>query len=256
MNTMIPAFEDERVQEVLQGLANNKTRDELASSFGHKNYKTLDIYMRRKGFKWDRTAGTYVLDQPETTPEVASIDRTKAGKVIMMLKDKDADVRQIAMQLGFKNHQELADHMKVRRYFWNSKLNNYEKMSGIPEEATLPDKDKLEDSSGMIKLPDRPPKDLTDFQTYLPILEIIEQNKDKLMELLQSTEDTNSFPKYGLPGVPTTKTIQMITSLQEVVKEFCAEKNLTQRELFEIALIDFFRKYGHGHIINPILRKK
>lgn len=39
---------DERVNEILRGLVEGKTRDELAKELGYKNYKTLDIYMRRK----------------------------------------------------------------------------------------------------------------------------------------------------------------------------------------------------------------
>ncbi|WP_198430812.1 hypothetical protein, partial [Rhodococcus rhodochrous] len=51
---------DERANAILRGLVEGKTRDELAKELGYKNYKTLDIYMRRKNFKWDRDKQNYV----------------------------------------------------------------------------------------------------------------------------------------------------------------------------------------------------
>lgn len=52
---------------ILRGLAEGKSRDELAAEFGYKNYKSLDIYMRRKNFIWDRVKQTYV-------PEFSRVD--------------------------------------------------------------------------------------------------------------------------------------------------------------------------------------
>lgn len=55
---------DERVNEILQGLAAGLTRDELAEMFGHTNYKSVDMYMRRKNFTWESTKQTYVPKLP------------------------------------------------------------------------------------------------------------------------------------------------------------------------------------------------
>lgn len=51
---------DERVNYILRSLTAGVTREELAKEFKHNDYRTLDMYMRRRNFKWDREKKTYV----------------------------------------------------------------------------------------------------------------------------------------------------------------------------------------------------
>ena len=51
---------DERVNTTLGGLMEGKTREVLAEGFGLGGWKSLDIYMRRKGFVWDGSNNTYI----------------------------------------------------------------------------------------------------------------------------------------------------------------------------------------------------
>ncbi|MEA4806859.1 hypothetical protein LNN31_04295 [Acetobacterium wieringae] len=57
--TMEPIY-DQRVNDTLAGLLSGETREALAESFNLANWKSLDIYMRRKGFIWDSHNQTYI----------------------------------------------------------------------------------------------------------------------------------------------------------------------------------------------------
>lgn len=49
-----------RVNATLKGLLEGKTREDLAQAFGLSNWKSLDMYMRRKGFAWEGNEKTYI----------------------------------------------------------------------------------------------------------------------------------------------------------------------------------------------------
>ena len=51
-------------------------------------------------------------------------------------------------------------------------------------------------------------------------------------------------PRYIVPGIATTKTVHMMNTLVQLVADFSQEKNITQREIFEVALIEFFKSTG------------
>ena len=44
---------NEKVNIVLEGLDNGETRESLTEEFGYSHWKSLDTYMRRKGFRYD-----------------------------------------------------------------------------------------------------------------------------------------------------------------------------------------------------------
>jgi len=50
---------DTRVRKIIE-LLKFMTRDEAAQKLGYKNYRSLDMYMRRKNFKYDSESGQYV----------------------------------------------------------------------------------------------------------------------------------------------------------------------------------------------------
>lgn len=128
---------DERVKQILRGLVEGKTRDQLAEELGHSSYKTLDIYMKRKNFKWDRDKKNYVpaysrLDRHDIG--VSSVSTSKVATIISLFQKEGADAKTIAKRLGFADHRELATYMKMRGYQWSSEKGNYFKMYGEIQE--------------------------------------------------------------------------------------------------------------------------
>ncbi|SFM15908.1 hypothetical protein [Salibacterium qingdaonense] len=248
------AHQDDRVQEILRGLAKGETREALAEHFGYKTYKSLDIYMRRKGFSWDRRDQTYKWAQELEPLPYEPRDRTKAGQVTLLLEQEDNDVRQVAQQLQFADHLEMAQYMKGRGYEWHDDKGNYVKQVGKIE-PDLP-LDPLEEDYSPPLQEQNDAQPTEKLEQYLPLLALLEKHKERLLDLVVPGGETAKLPRYVLPGVATTKTIQMVTSLKDVVEAYSQENNITQREMFEVALIEFFERYGYQHQVENLLHRR
>lgn len=64
------------------------------------------------------------------------------------------------------------------------------------------------------------------FQKLIPMLEMIDRNKDKLTELL-SINRGGTIPRYIVGGITITKSLCMSHNLAELIKEFSKEKNIS-----------------------------
>lgn len=251
---------DDRVNEILRGLTEGKTRDELAEELGHKNYKTLDIYMRRKNFTWDRDRQTYVptysrLQNKDV--EVSLVASSKVATVLSLFGKEGADARTIAKRVGFSDHRELADYMKGKGYEWSSVEGNYVKRYGqVPEESPAPvEEGDVTTSAEMTNhsLPVRNRMERGQLEQFLPLLEMLQKNKDKLIDLIVPSADNGKVPRYTVPGIFVTKSVHMTNTLDQMVREYSKEKNISQRDIFAVALIDFFRRYGYEREVETLL---
>ncbi|MFP3389004.1 hypothetical protein [Brevibacillus sp. SIMBA_040] len=256
---------DERVNEILRGLIEGKTRDELAKSLGYKNYKTLDIYMRRKNFKWNRDKQNYVpayslLDKQDISLALPS--SSKVSTVISLFEKKGADAKTIAKRLGFTDHRELANYMKARGYKWSSEQGNYQKVYGQLHKETADRSSALDEISGKDLESEAviPPisssvsrMDAGTLERFLPLLEMLERNKDKLIDIIVPGTESGKVPRYAVPGIFVTKSVHMTNTLDSLVREYSKEKNISQRDIFAVALIEFFRRYGYEHEIETLL---
>jgi hypothetical protein len=54
-------------------------------------------------------------------------------------------------------------------------------------------------------------------------------------------------------GIAKTKSVQMSHLLHQLLEDYSYEKNITQRQIIETAIIDFFRKYGYKHEVDSLL---
>lgn len=244
-------LKDKRVQEILQGLTKGKTREELAIEFNHANYKTLDIYMRRKGFKWDTNKQNYFLE--EKTKEVAHVDTSRAAQIKRLIaQQEELDLTKIAKIMNFKDYIEMGNYMKSKQYEWSREKGNYIKCStAISEEKTSRSEDSLIENNQTTSFEKETPSELI---TFLPLLDLLQRNEKRLVELLQPYSQTGQIPRYTISGVAKTKTVQMIHSLDQMVTNFANEHNITQRDLFEVALIDFFKRYGYEKEVEGLFR--
>ncbi|GGA43879.1 hypothetical protein [Paenibacillus physcomitrellae] len=213
---------DSRVNEILEGLSQGIRRDQLAERFGHKNFKTLDIYMRRRNFKWDHLNQTYVLSGRLARGKITPAN--KAAIIVEMMNEPDFDIQQICSTVGFKDNRQLAEYMRAKGYIWSSADQTYRK-------ELQPSSDSLHDWASFI-------------QHYEPILRWLASNKDRISDWIKPNQK-GTLPHYMIPGKLTRKTIQMSETLQDLAVTFCTERNLKQHELFEAALIEFFRKQGY-----------
>lgn len=241
---------DEKVEVILVGLADGKTREQLAEEFGNSNWKSVDMYMRRRDYTWDGRKQTYVQNVELDIPQLK--DTSKAGKVIYFLQQEGNDPKDVAIRLGFKNHREMAAYMKTKGYAWHVEENNYRKQSGWVEESNVSVATNVVPPVPQVPTTYAVPAEL---QHYLPLLQLLDAHKEHLVELLQPVGNAQ-IPRYLVPSIARTKTIQMMNTLHDLIADYCNEYNIQQRVLFEVALIEFFQKYGFKHEVEHLLSNK
>ncbi len=239
--------QDERVHTILRKLAQGMSRDELAKELNHRNYKSTDAYMRNKGYRYDRYMKNYV---PQIEEQVIHVNTSKATRVIELLKVNTDEPMLVCQKLGFKDMQEIGDYMGMKGYQWNTELNNYERK---PQEIETSRNELMEEMPRTSVAAEVQEVEQTELTSYLSLLKLLKNNEERLTEILIPYGKGGSIPRYTIAGVAQTKTVQMINTLSNLVSEFAKENNMTQRDLFEVALIDFFRKYGYEKEVVQVL---
>ncbi len=66
-------------------------------------------------------------------------------------------------------------------------------------------------------------------------------------------DGSKNLPRYSLAGLRVAKTIQLSNRLNQLVMNFTADKDINQREFFEIAAIEMMKKYGYEAEIKGLL---
>lgn len=245
-------YDDEYILKCLmQGI----TREDLAAKLNHKNYRTLDMYMRRRGYFWDSERQTYIK---KTNPNInTNYEYSNFGKVekIISLFDTGLEPLDIAKKVGMADHRAMAEYMKSKGYIWSHEKHNYIPLKGeIMSEQHIDFKDDLEKSDYnkvSAQNQNSPHDELEKLENLLPMLEMISRNKENLAELLCISSST-TLPRYSVGGITITKSLCMSHSLSQLVKEFSKEKNISQREIFEISIIEFLKKYGYENEVNAL----
>ena len=96
---------------------------------------------------------------------------------------------------------------------------------------------------------------MVSIEQFLPLLEWLASNKEGLQSLLGASVVSGQIPRFTLPGLFVTKSVHMTNTLDQMVRDFSKEKNINQREIFEVALIEFFQKYGYGREVETLLQQ-
>lgn len=251
-------YSDKRVKEVLEKLKAGRTRQDISEDYNYSTWKSLDIYMRRKGFRWNGSKNMY-------DPEVTRLDSIKEDLLstiplkaerIMDKFDDGLDPRTIANEMGFNDHRELSDYMKDNSLKWDSEIGNYIEVLGFNED----EKNDNSIDENIIEEESDSKRDIAidsniDISKYIPMLQLLYDSKDRLSELLLE-KNTSIIPSYAVPGVSKNKSIYMSDLLGRLLEDFSDTKNLRQKEIVETALIEYFNRYGYQEEVKLLLNKK
>lgn len=224
---MVQTLKDEKVEQILALLAAGQTRDEV-SEYYKQDWKTLYIYMNRKGYHWDKALETFVVKQEQeaTAPSVVTLN-TKAAQIIRMLDVKHPNIQHVAAKQGFSTVDELGAYMKAQGYRWNDELQNYEESVEAKELGVAPNQTK-------------PSEGEMDEATFIRFLL---QHQQELKALLCT--DANQFTTYKFKGNKVNKTLTLASSAAALLEDYHKEYNLTQRAIIETALAEFFERHGY-----------
>jgi hypothetical protein len=160
-----------------------------------------------------------------------------------LLKKRMLTLRLLLNKPGFKDHREMAEYMKNKGYEWNAHKNNYLKAVGKVDGKEEPPeaKETRED------LPD-------DLVEYAPFIRFLYEKRDDIYQLLTGVKEDGKIPRYAVPGLVRTKAIYMSDMIARLAAEFSREKNVTQREIMEAALIEYLQKYGSKREVDSLLK--
>lgn len=205
-----------RTELIIQSLAKGISREQLAEKFGHKDYRSLDMQMRREGYTWDKQKQNYLLKETKLSKEDVKTAVVRTGKVsqIIRLFEKGYDAKGVAAKLFFPSHHALAEYMKQKKYHWDQEEKNYIPMTGI---------EMTEDS---------------------------DLDKEVVMN-----EYVHQVPRYLVPGIAQNKNVQLSHLINQLIVDFSHENNLTQRQMFECAVLEFLIKYGYEHEVKALFQK-
>lgn len=244
MNTIDSSvYDDPKISQVLMMLDQGKSKEEIYTHFGNKNWSSVDMYFRRRGFHWNGKTFEPAKNESAHATEEAVYLPTKAAQVVRQLSQKHADIRQIATKSGFSSVEELGVYMKSQGYVWNSDVNNYDYDETIVQQQAETSKKELSAESGTT----------AGLEIYQDLLDYLLNNKERLYELLD-VENTGTLPRYKFKGAKANKTLGLPTSLQALLNDFSKEFNVTQRDIIEVALAEFFKKYGYEEQLNSVLQ--
>ncbi|SDL15132.1 hypothetical protein [Halarsenatibacter silvermanii] len=237
-----------KVVRILAALKSGMSAGEVAEKEGYASKKSLDTFLRRKGF--ERPEGEYVpkgIDRGGLpVPEGAG---SKEYLIIAML-EAGHPPKQIARSVGFDDHRQIPEFMESRGYIWDEKARNYrpedsdartgeEKGSGSLEEK---EEVKAEGSAGTSELLE-----------HLPLLRELAEHREELVDLLEREKAQGRVPHYAVPGNSLTKSIYMSRKMSVLIEEFSSARNVSQRQIVEAALVEYFRRYGYADEVESLL---
>lgn len=241
---------DERVKYILRSLAAGISREDLAKELNHNDYKALDMYMRRRNFTWNRHEQNYEPREARLSQNSLIDEDIHTGKVSIVIQafKEETDPKMVAHELGFGSHKELAEYMTKKGYEWSVNEANYVRKLGLEQQGNESnDKVILKSNTNHKKAI----KNLVDDNELLSIVR-------KLYEKLDFDENpiVDRVPRYLVKGIGKNKTVPISHLLHQLIESFSVENHITHREIFEVALIDFFRKYGYKHEVETLFKSE
>lgn len=241
-----PVF-DRQVDRILKMLEEGKEKEEIAAALGYTNPNSLDNYMRRRNFSWDSRQQNFVPAAEKYSGKgrdnlLQLRGVSKAALVISLFTEEGANPKDIAEQVGFSSHSELGTYMKRKGYEWDTIKSNYVKSkskSSEPEKNTKP----ISIEGGALE------------EVLTGILKTLGELKEGVKTGGATIKEPESkvLPRYQIKGGYGTKAFRMATVLDEMVRIYSQDHNVSQKDIMEVALVDFFRRYGEGDLLEEFL---
>ena len=175
----------------------------------------------------------------------------KVQRVIERFARGSSDPRVFARGLGFTDHRDMADYMRSQGYTWSAEIRNYTR-EGSPSPVVV---SKARTATPVTAGP-AGGGDISDenLERFLPVLSLLENHLDQLAELLEPP--AGALPRYTIFGAARTKSVYMSDGLDQLVVEFSKEKQVSQREVVEGALVEYLSRHGYEEEIAALLKGK
>lgn len=231
-----------KIKEIQYMLASGKTRVEIAKELGYKDVTAIYHFASRHKLKWNPRVKNYEVQEPDGTSieAITPCEEHPTGRTagIIAMFDQQMEAREIVKHFRFSDNAEMAAYMKVRGYIWDDDKGNYVKVSAIENNNDSQHKNES-----------------TKLTQYDELLSFLSANKHRLVGLLTQTDlPSEKLPRYILPGVPKVKSINISSSLDGLIQDYSREFNVSQKDMFQIAIVEFFKRYGYNNAVKAVLK--
>jgi len=240
-----PVF-DRQVNKILTLLDEGKEKEDIAEELGYSNPASLDNYMRRRNFAWESRDGKYVPAAEKYSGKARNNllqlkGISKAALIISLFTEDGANPKDIAEQTGFTSHNEMATFMKRKKYEWDVKKNNYVKIKR--EEGDNANLRMLNLESEALE------------EVLIEMLQGINElksGKKKAVKNGATDEEADELPRYKIEGNYKSKAFNMNSTLENMIIDFSKNRRISQKDIFEIAVVDFLLKYGEAEAVEDL----
>jgi len=256
MAALQPIYDD-KGHRILEFLEDGLTREAVAKKFRYSSYRSLDGYMNRKNFTWDKQQGTYVpvVMAKKSINVIVDFPTDRVRQVVTALAKEGANAKDVAKKVGFENHLKMASYMKSKGFEWSQEAGNYI-CTETTSEAFNKEGSNDNAGNGHNAMDEKHlPIGNGSLDEFVPLLEWLAENQAAIENLLGTSTPQGKIPRFTLPGQLITKSVHMTNALDQMVRDFSKEKNIIQREIFEVALIEFFQKYGYAKEVEYLIGK-
>ena len=252
----------QKVAYAIDGLTKGISREILADDLGYSNYKCMDIFLNRNGYKWNKQKQNYDAQQSVKNTKIALVPQGKTNQIVRFIA-AGKGIKETAVLAGFGEAKSLAKYMLAKGYAWDDDAENYVKRIDMddtpPNELEAISEENIEiistvpngaDTGIALSLEEQ-----FLLKQALPLLQQLLENKATLEKLMNCSEvdDEAALPRFNIPGTYMTKCVHMTDLMGQMVKDFSVQNNASQKGVFEVALVEFFRKHGYEREINTLL---
>ena len=162
---------------------------------------------------------------------------------VLSLMQEGVEEKEIAKQAQFANVREMAEFMRSQGFRWDMAQSTFVRVE--QDRAAKASGGAGHGAGGVAGDSDR------NDESYVELLSILDRHKDKLIQMVEDAPTL--VPRYMLSGISRTKSFHMNHELELLTKEFSKEKNVAQKDIIEVALIDFFKRYGYRNEISRLI---
>lgn len=220
---------NDKTKEILRHLAEGKNRHEAAKLLGYQSYMGLHNYMIRHNFTWNSEIENYVNSKDKMTIAKVirmkdSLTETKISSILSEFQSGKSS-REVAKRFNFESARDMADYMRIKGYFWDNSIKNYKEQKDETIDVMIKVEDEVNGNNEKYH-------DAT--FSYIEILEFLDDNKEKLKLMLSEDLENGRLPRYILSGINVTKSVHMVSTLDQLTRAYSQEKTFRKEKSFRL----------------------
>lgn len=249
---------EKRIEQVLARMKSGETRDEIASSLGYANTRSLDALLRRRG---------YIVQNGKYVKKPSSMNSTdhlglplKAEKIaneISQYREAGLDLpSNFAIEHGFQSQMEMQQYLKSAGLKFDNKSKIYvpdvKNDAELKPEQTFRTEERKKSLDEMEQCADT---SVSVDVKYKALLDFLYENREQLVKVCKPNVVDTRIPRISIAGPKKIKSIYMNAGLAVILDDCCEKNGITIRDVVEGALIDYLSAYNYQTEIEQLLNR-